>query len=149
MSGKIAYTAKYLEDEFKVTSFICMRLIPIIDKMIEYVKDEPDKKRDEILQRNLDFIKYEFKTLRILIKSLKNLRQSEKNQIIPQFRSLLNPIIKNIGNIYREIKMPFTKNDIENIYEVYNVRKIDIVYYDFTHKLSSEYVAEMKKYFYD
>lgn len=45
--------------------------------------------------------------------------------------------------------MPFTKNDIENIYEVYNVRKIDIVYYDFTHKLSSEYVAEMKKYFYD
>ena len=45
--------------------------------------------------------------------------------------------------------MPFTKNDIENKYEVYNVRKIDIVYYDFMYKLSSEYVDEMKKYFYD
>ena len=45
--------------------------------------------------------------------------------------------------------MPFTKNDIENMYEVYSVRKIDIDYYDFMYKLSSEYVDEMKKYFYD
>lgn len=147
MSNLIPYTTENLEDEFKVTSFICMRLIPIINKMMKYIKDEPDEKRDEMLQRNLDFAKYEFKTLRILNKSLKNLSRSEKNQIIPQFRSLLNPIIKNIGNIYREIKMPFTKNDLENIYELYGVGKIDLDRYQLYNKLSYEYISELKRYF--
>ena len=100
MSGKIAYTTKYLEDEFKVTSFICMNLIQIINKMIKYVK-EPDKRRDEMLERNLSFVKYEFKTLRILIKTLKNMDEREENHVIPQFQSLINPIVKNLGNIYR------------------------------------------------
>lgn len=147
MSNLMPYTTENLEDEFKVTSFICMRLILIINKMMKYVKDEPDEKRDEMLQRNLDFAKYEFKTLRILNESLKNLSRSEKNQIIPQFRSLLNPIIKNIGNIYREIKMPFTKNDLENIYELYGVGKIDLDRYQLYNKLSYEYISELKRYF--
>lgn len=146
MPGKIAYTTKYLEDEFKVTSFICMNLIQIINKMIKYVK-EPDKRRDEMLERNLSFVKYEFKTLRILIKTLKNMDEREENHVIPQFQSLINPIVKNLGNIYREIKMPFTKNDLEIIHGIFHGRRIDIARYQLYYKLSYEYISELKRYF--
>lgn len=146
MPGKIAYTTKYLEDEFKVTSFICMNLIQIINKMIKYVK-EPDKRRDEMLERNLSFVKYEFKTLRILIKTLKNMDEREENHVIPQFQSLINPIVKNLGNIYREIKMPFTKNDLEIIHSIFHGRRIDIARYQLYYKLSYEYISELKRYF--
>ena len=146
MPGKIAYTAKYLEDEFKVTSFICMNLIQIINKMIKYVK-EPDNRRDEMLERNLSFVKYEFKTLRILIKTLKNMDEREENHVIPQFQSLINPIVKNLGNIYQEIKMPFTKNDLEIIHGIFHERRIDIARYQLYYKLSYEYISELKRYF--
>ena len=146
MTTLMPYTTEYLEDEFKVTSLISMNLILIINNMMKYVK-EPDERRDEMLKRNLSFAKYEFKSLQILIKVLKNMNKREENHVIPQFQSLINPFIKNLGNISQEIKMPFTKNDLENIYELYGVGKIDLDRYQLHYKLSYEYILELKRYF--
>lgn len=73
--------------------------------------------------------------------------EREENHVIPQFQSLINPIVKNLGNIYREIKMPFTKNDLEIIHGIFHGRRIDIARYQLYYKLSYEYISELKRYF--